>query len=136
MNEVFLKTRELGEALMRSEEYTAMKKAEDIAMKNAEAAEAMGKYLECRSKMEEMISRGDKDWTLIKQISDEMESHQARMNMVDDIVKLNEAREAFSKLINQVNAVLRFIVTGEMQDEESEGCTGSCENCKGSCHIN
>lgn len=136
MNEVFLKTRELGEALMRSDEYTAMKKAEETAMKNAEAAEAMGKYLECRGKMEEMISRGDKDWALIKQISDEMEAHQARMNMVDDIVKLNQARENFSKLINQVNAVLRFIVTGEMQDDENEGCTGSCETCKGSCHIN
>lgn len=135
MNEVFLKTRELGEAIMRSEEYINVKKAEEVALKNAEAAEAMGMYLECRQKVEELLKEGDKDWAKIKQLSDEMDQHQARMNMVDDIIKLNHARDEFSKLINQVNSVLRFIVTGEMQSEEG-GCTGSCATCGGGCSIN
>ena len=37
MNEVFLKTRELGEAIMKSEEFSRVKEAEAAAMKNAEA---------------------------------------------------------------------------------------------------
>lgn len=135
MNEVFLKTRELGEAIMRSEEYLNVKKAEEAALKNEEAAEAMGKYLECRQQMEKLLAEGDKDWVRIQALSSEMDDHQARMNMVDDIVRLNQAREAFSNLINQVNSVLRFIVTGEMQSEDS-GCTGSCATCGGACHIN
>ena len=135
MNEVFLKTRELGEAIMRSEEFNNVKNAEAAAMKNAEAAETMGKYLEKKTEMEKMMAAGDKDWAKDKVLSDEMTSLQERMNMIDDIKALNDAREAFANLINQVNSVLRFIVTGEMEDEES-GCTGSCETCGGGCGFN
>ena len=42
MNEVFEKTRELGEAIQRSDEYLTLKAAEAKAMKNTEAADAMG----------------------------------------------------------------------------------------------
>ena len=134
MNEVFLKTRELGEAIMRSEEYQNVKKAEEKALKNAEAAEAMGGYLECRQQVQALLEKGDKDWAKIKRLSDEMDAFQTRMNMVEDIVELNQSREEFNKLINQVNSVLRFIVTGEMQSEDG-GCTGSCSTCGGSCAI-
>lgn len=135
MNEVYEKTRELGEAILRSEEYKNVKEAENTAMNNVEAAEAMGKYLECRQQVEDLLAQGEKDWPRIKQLSDEMEEHQSRMNMVEDIMKLNHARDEFNNLINQVNSVLRFIVTGEMQSE-GDGCTGSCETCGGSCHVN
>lgn len=131
MNEVFEKTRELGEAIQRSDEYLALKAAEAKAMKNIEAADAMAKYMELRRQMELMVTQGDKDWAKIKQISDEMETWQERMNMVDDIIHLNQAQKAFSTLIDEVNSVLRFIVTGEMPSEEKGGCSGSCASCHG-----
>ncbi len=52
MNQVFLKTRELGDAVMQSEEYKAMKEAEDRAMANADAAGAMAQYMQARQKIE------------------------------------------------------------------------------------
>lgn len=131
MNEVFEKTRELGEAIQRSDEYLALKVAEAKAMKNVEAADAMAKYMELRRQMELMVTQGDKDWAKIKQISDEMETWQERMNMVDDIIHLNQAQKAFSTLIDEVNSVLRFIVTGEMPSEDKGGCSGSCASCHG-----
>lgn len=131
MNEVFEKTRELGEAIQRSDEYLALKAAEAKAMKNIEAADAMAKYMELRRQMELMVTQGDKDWAKIKQISDEMETWQERMNMVDDIIHLNQAQKAFSTLIDEVNSVLRFIVTGEMPSEDKGGCLGSCASCHG-----
>ena len=82
MNEVFEKTRELGEAIQRSDEYLTLKAAE-------------------------------------------------HMNMVDDIIHLNQAQKAFSTLIDEVNSVLRFIVTGEMPSEDKGGCSGSCATCHG-----
>ena len=36
--------------------------------------------------------------------------------MIDDIVAMTQARSAFSDLINQVNQVLQFIVTGQVND--------------------
>ena len=131
MNEVFEKTRELGEAIQRSDEYLALKAAEAKAMKNIEAADAMAKYMELRRQMELMVTQGDKDWAKIKQISDEMETWQERMNMVDDIIHLNQAQKAFSTLIDEVKSVLRFIVTGEMPSEDKGGCSGSCASCHG-----
>ncbi len=135
MNEVFLKTRELGEAILKSEEYARVKEAEDRAMKNTEAAETMGKYLEAKGEMDRMMAMGEKDWARVKILSDEMSSYQERMNLIDDIRDLNNAREGFANLINQVNSVLRFIVTGEMEQNEG-GCSGSCETCGGCGNIN
>lgn len=131
MNEVFERTRDLGEAIQRSEEYLALKAAEAKAMKNAEASEAMSKYLELRHEVEILVSQGDKDWAKIKQLSDEMDVWQERMSMVDDVIQLNQAQSAFNALIEEVNSVLRFIVTGEMPSENKEGCSGSCATCRG-----
>lgn len=139
MNEVFQKTRELGEALMATEEYLAMKAAEEKAMQNAEAAKTMGKFIEQKQRMEELLAQSSPDYTLLKQLSTEIDELQARLQLIDDIAALTSARENFSQLINQVNSVLRFIITGEMENE-GDDCTGNCRacsgSCPGSCHIN
>ena len=141
MNEVFLKTRELAEALMRSEEYIAMKAAEDVAIKNEEAAGIMAQYMERQQELEAVMMKGDSaDAESMNRLSSEMEALQKKLQATPDIANLTVARTAFSNLINQVNQVLRFTITGEMGDEAEEcgdagaaGCTGSCATCRG-CH--
>ena len=131
MDAVFQKTRELGQALMESEAYLKMNAAEDKAMQNEEAARAMGEYLEKRQELQSMMQSENPDPGALKRISDEMDEAQERLQMMDDIVALTEARNAFNALIGQINQVLQFIVTGEMQ--EPSGCSGSCASCSG-CH--
>ncbi|MBQ6347093.1 MAG: YlbF family regulator [Clostridia bacterium] len=131
MDAVFQKTRELGQALMESEAYQKMKAAEDRAMQNQEAARTMGEYLEKRQALQSMMQSENPDPGALKRISDEMDEAQERLQMMDDIVALTEARNAFNALIGQINQVLQFIVTGEMQ--EPSGCSGSCASCPG-CH--
>jgi len=134
MNAVFEKTRELGDALMQSEEYLAMKAAEDTAMANAEAAELMSRYLEHKTQLEETLHSGNPDPEVISAHGAAMEDIQRRFQNVPDIAAMNAARENFDSLINQVNQVLRFIITGEMDNpDEQGGCTGSCATCPG-CH--
>ncbi len=134
MNAVFEKTRELGDALMQSEEYIAMKAAEETAMANAEAAELMSRYLEHKSRLEEALHSGNPDPDEIARQGEAMETLKRQFQEVPDIMAMNRAREGFDRLINQVNQVLQFIITGEMGDPDSEGgCTGSCETCPG-CH--
>lgn len=132
MNMVFEKTRELGEALMASEEYKAMKAAEDTAMANAEAADLMTRYLENKTKLEEVLHGGEPNPDRIAELGAAMEELQGKFQQVPDIIEMNRTREEFDNLINQVNQVLHFIITGEME-EEGAGCTGSCETCPG-CH--
>ena len=132
MDKVFEKTRELGKALMESEIYQRLKAAEDKAMQNAEAAAAMTEFLEKRTELQAMMQGENPDPGALKRLSDEMDEIQQRLQMMDDILALNEAREEFNGLIGQVNQVLQFIVTGNME-EPSGGCTGSCATCAG-CH--
>jgi len=140
MSEVFVKTRELAEALMRSEEYLNMKAAEDVAIKNEEAAAIMAQYMEKQQELEAIMMKGEPDVESMNRLSSEMEALQKQLQATPDIANLTTARNAFTNLINQVNQVLRFTITGEMGDEADEcesageaGCTGSCATCRG-CH--
>ena len=130
MDNVFEKTRELGEALLESDAYKRMKAAEEKAMQNAQGAEMMALYLEKRGQIQEMMELENPDPGVLKRLSDEMDDIQERLQMIDDIAELTAARSEFNGLIGQINQVLQFIVTGRM---EEAGCSGSCDSCKG-CH--
>ena len=131
MDQIFAKTRELGQALLESEAYQKMRAAEEKAMQNAEAAEMMTLYLEKRGQIQEAMEEENPDPAMMKRLSDEMDEIQEKLQLVDDIANLTAARAEFNGLIGQINQVLQFIVTGRM-DDGSE-CTGSCDSCKG-CH--
>ena len=131
MDKIFEKTRELGQALLESEAYRNMKQAEEKAMKNEEAAALMAAYLEKRSQLQSLMESENPDPGAMKRLSDEMDADQARLQMMDDITDLTEARGAFNSLIGQINQVLQFIVTGKM--DAPSGCNGSCDTCQG-CH--
>ncbi len=131
MDNVFAKTRELGQALLESEIYQNMKEAEDRAMQNPEAAQVMSSYLEKRTRLQELMQSENPDPGAMKRLSDEMDEAQERLRMIDDVMALNQARNEFNALIGQINQVLQFIVTGKMDDPS--GCTGSCDTCAG-CH--
>ena len=130
MDNVFKKTRELGEALLESDVYLRMKDAEDKAMANPEAAQTMAAFLEKRGALQAMMQSDNPDPGAMKRLSEEMDDLQDRLQMVDDIVALNDARNEFNSLIGQINQVLQFIVTGRM---EEAGCGGDCGACSG-CH--
>ena len=110
-----------------------MKAAEEKAARNQEAAETMNHYLQLRAQIQEMLSRENPDSAVLKHLSDEMDETQEKLNMIDDIIAMTQARSAFSELINQVNQVLQFIVTGQVPGENE--CSGSCSSCGGSCGV-
>ena len=129
MDNVFKKTRELGEALLESEVYLKMKDAEDKAMANPEAAQTMAAFLEKRGELQSMMQSDNPDPSAMKRLSEEMDDLQDRLQMVDDIVALNDARNEFNSLIGQINQVLQFIVTGRMEESSCGGDCGSCGGC-------
>ena len=129
MDNVFTKTRELAEALIESEAYQKMKAAEDRAMANEEAANTMAAFIEKRTELQAMMQSDNPDPGAMKRLNDEMDELQDRLQMIDDIVDLTQARNDFNSLIAQINQVLQFIVTGRM--DEPSGCSGDCSGCSG-----
>ena len=129
MDNVFAKTRELGEALLESDAYLKMKAAEDRAMANREASTTMAEFLEKRTELQAMMQSENPDPGAMKRLSEEMDGIQERLQMIDDIVALTEARNEFNSLIAQINQVLQFIVTGRMEESSCGGDCGSCGGC-------
>ena len=129
MDNVFAKTRELGEALLESDAYLKMEAAEDKAMANQEASSTMAEFLEKRTELQAMMQSENPDPGAMKRLSEEMDGIQDRLQMIDDIVALTEARNEFNSLIGQINQVLQFIVTGRMEESSCGGDCGSCGGC-------
>ena len=67
----------------------------------------------------------------MKRLADEIDEAQDRLQMIDDVLAMTQARNEFNALIGQINQVLQFIVTGRMDDPS--GCSGNCGSCAG-CH--
>lgn len=121
--------RELGQAIVDSEEYKAMQITEKTAMNDPAVAAAMSRYLEAKDGMHAAMSAGNADE--IARFSQEMDNAQQTLNSMPAVDAMTTARQNFSELMNQVNHVLEFMITGEV--EQSSGCTGNCASC-GGCH--
>ena len=122
--------RALGEAILASEEYKNMQIAENEAMNDPAATEAMSRFMELRSMMNAAMSMPEPDAEQIAKYGQEMDDLQQALNSMPSIDAMTSSRQAFSAMMNQVNKILEFMITGEV---EQDGCSGNCCGCSG-CH--
>ncbi len=120
MNEVFVKTRELGEALRQSPEFLAVKRAEDRVRANARASELMSRMLDLRARLETAMSENKSEWPQLEALRLEMDELQAQADSIEELKQLNEARSVFAELMGKVSALLGFAVSGAMSEEPFE----------------
>ena len=130
MNKVPECARALGEAIVASEEYKNMQLAEAEAMNDPAATEAMSRFMELRSAMNDEMSKPEPNPELLAQYGNEMDDIQRALNSMPAVEAMTSSRQAFSGLMNQVNKILEFIIAGEV---EQGGCSGNCGGCSG-CH--
>ena len=131
MNDVFEKASLLGEAIQQSEEFRAMRAAEEVVMTDAEASEIMQSLMLHKTMVEDMLTEDDPDQEVLSEHSEAMDALQETLGEMDIVQRMSEARAAFAGMMQQVNQVLRFMVTGEMDDEA--GCGGNCGSCGSDC---
>ena len=128
-----MKAQELAEAILDSEIYQNMKKQESAVRKDPEAAEALGCMMEKRSRVEEILSSANMDPNELAKASQEMEDAEKRMNSNEMIRQLKENRKDFQTMMDNVNKILRLVITGETEDETRArtACSGNCSGCSG-----
>ena len=132
MREVMNKAQELAEAILDSEVYRKMKDQENTVRKNPEAAKAMGDMIEKRQRVETVLSSANMDPNELAQASKEMEEAEQRMNSNAMIRELKDRRKDFQTMMDNVNKILRLVITGQVEDETgSAGCSGNCSGCSG-----
>ena len=132
MREVMNKAQELAEAILDSEIYQKMKDQENAVRKDPEAAQAMGDMIEKRQRVETVLSSANMDPNELAQASKEMEEAEQRMNDNDLIKELKNRRKDFQTMMDNVNRILRLVITGQVEDENgAAGCSGNCSGCSG-----
>ena len=132
MREVMNKAQELAEAILDSEVYQKMKDQENAVRKDPEAAKAMGDMIEKRQRVETVLSSANMDPKELAQASREMEEAEQRMNGNAMIQELKDRRKDFQTMMDNVNKILRLVITGQVEDESgAAGCSGNCSGCSG-----
>lgn len=123
---VIEKTRELGELIQSSPEMKAYKDAE--AAQNADEAtqECMKEFNLNRLNLARDMQNGKLSREeAIEKNNQAFEELCQKAPLVREYVK---AKEAFDKMVNQVNTIINFYITGSTGD-----CTHDCSTC-GGCH--
>lgn len=123
--------RALGEAIVASEEYKNMQVTEQAAMSDPTVAELMARYLELKNALGDAMCQPDADAEVISRYGKEMDEVQQTLTAIPAVDAMTSSRQQFSELMNQVNRILEFIITGELP--QSGGCSGNCSGCSG-CH--
>ena len=133
MKTVMQKAQELAEAILDSEIYQEMKKQENAVQHDAEAARALGDMIEKRQRVESILSAAQMNPEELAEASREMEEAEKRMNENPMIMTLKEKRKDFQTMMDNVNKILRLVITGEIEEENngSNGCGGNCSCCSG-----
>lgn len=132
MEHVLNAAEQLAEAILESEEYIKMRLAEQAAMRDAVAAGLIAEYSERRTQVENLLASNDLDHTVLAAAGEKLE---ATEKAIDENVMLKTMRDAnadFSSMMQQVNKIIKYVVTGE--GEEDAGCSGSCASCGGCGH--
>ena len=132
MREVMNKAQELAEAILDREVYRKMKDQENAVRKDPEAAKAMGDMIEKRQRVENVLSSANMDPNELAQASKEMEEAEQRMNGNAMIKELKDRRKDFQTMMDNVNKILRLVITGQVEDESGAAdCSGNCSGCSG-----
>lgn len=127
--EIFDKARELGEAIVNSNEYKTLKLAEAKQEQDEEAMKLLREYSEVRKTLGEEINKGDVSQERMEEIRAAVEEAYEKVTGNDIIVEYINAQRAFQAVIDQMNTILSYHITGQLPG----GCSGSCADC-GGCH--
>ena len=134
LNNVMQKAQALAEAILESEIYQGMKAAENKYMHNEDAIAATAAVNEKRNAVQELLTANDMDHAALAMAGEELEEAEAAMNACEAVHELQDARREFTTMMDNVNRILRLVITGETGDDEgSGGCSGHCSSCAG-CH--
>ena len=134
MKDVMQKAQELAEAILASDVYRKMKELEETVQADPGAAEKVGILMEKRQRVENLLTSKGMDPEELKRANEEMVRAEAEMNANEKVAALKAARKNFSTMMDNVNRILRLVITGEVEEDDfsaTVSCGGNCANCSG-----
>lgn len=121
--------KELGQAIADSELMAAVKKAEDIQNNDEKAQALIGEYNLKRMQLAQRVHKEDLTKEEMEEIRTELSAEFDKLMQYDVISNFITAKKELDALVEQVNNIITFYVTGQTPG----GCSSDCSSCSG-CH--
>ena len=128
--DVLAKARELGDAVSSSNELKRLKDAEVNQNNDADAQLLLTAYTKRYQELMTGLQGREPAPDEIETIKAQMEIEVNKLRQNANILEYIAAREDFEGMMNTINQILSFAISGE----ESECGSGSCSSCGGGCH--
>ena len=131
MTKIIALAHDLGEEIAKSEEIKNLEAAKAEFQTNAELQEKMSEYEAERILLGQEFSKNpsEADAKAIADLKARIEELSGEISKHPSYIKFAEAQNAMNALMAEVNAEIKFCITGERPSD----CTHDCSTCKG-CH--
>ncbi len=133
MREVMMQAQALAEAIVKSEVYQRMHELENQVTQDEAATATISAYMEKRSNVELLLRSPDFDAEKVAAAGEELQAAEKAMDECTIVKEMREAQQTFQEMMDNVNRILRLVITGEVEDGAS-GCSGNCASCGGCGH--
>ena len=131
MREVMMKAQALAEAILNSEVYKNMHDLEEQVTKDEAATALISSYMEKRNDVELLLRSPEFDAEKVAAAGEELQKAEQAMDDCEIVKGMREAQQTFQEMMDNVNRILRLVITGEVEDSAAGGCTGNCASCGG-----
>lgn len=121
----------LAQLIAQSAQYTLMQEREQEALKDDALQAEYREYVLLRQQMQEMTQEEDTAADTMVGLDARIKEMEAKLQNMDNMSQLNDAREAFSSLMDEVNMELQVILAPEDDAQESSCASGGCAGCHG-----
>lgn len=128
--DIFEKAKELGIMIAESEQFKTFKETENAQLDDKEAVELMMEYHNTRQALNDRAVNPEITKEEFETLKKDAQAAFDKIMKNDKIAAYVKAQQEFSNMMEQINGILSYYVTGQ----ESGGCSGSCSSCGGGCH--
>ncbi len=131
MTEIISLAHSLGEAIAKSEEIKNLEAAKEAFSTDAELQNKMSEYETERMLLAGEFSKDPEaaDQKAIADLKARIEELTAEISKNENYIAFSEAQTKMNALMAEVNAEIKFCITGERPSD----CTHDCSTCSG-CH--
>ena len=130
MQNVMQKAQELAEAIAASDVFLKMKMLEEAVQQDDAATKAVNNLMGKRQRVEDLLSSKGMNPDELKLANTEMANAEREMNENEKIAALKAGRKEFACMMDNVNRILRLVITGEVREDDITGnCNGNCRGC-------
>ncbi len=130
---IFKMARELGQLIVASEEYKRATESMDLLNNDATATALIAGYNQKRAEKVDGVDINSLPEDEMKEINEYLQD-EFNIILENPVVKeYIKAQSEYEGMVNSVNAILKFYISGRSEKEGSSECGGSCSTC-GGCH--